>query len=316
MDKKDSRKKRGQLYALCILLIVVLTACSWQGADETGAVGKNASSVYETEQVSFSDSEEEFESEKTMPEETQTEALKDEITRSLSYVAYFREGEYAFFLEEAGENLDVTETELAETWETLLASARTFSGTETTETTEEENGVRVDVISVHGRYHIRSVFYYDGEGVLAEVDFSLEPLIVEPTETDDYIEIPITLGYDSEKQLNGMLTLPKDVENPPVAILIQGSGANGMDSPIGTNNNRVFADLAWGLAEQGIATIRYDKRSYSYPEDVTDIETEYLLDVADAVRFALSDSRVDGEQLYLIGHSQCWNVVASYRKRE
>ena len=101
-----------------------------------------------------------------------------------------------------------------------------------------------------------------------------------------------------------MLTLPDNVKKPPVLILIQGSGKNNMDSLIGASDNRFFADLAHGLAGLGIASIRYDKRSYAYPEDVADIQTEYLYDVKDAVRFAKEDERVDGNRLYLVGHSQ------------
>lgn len=104
--------------------------------------------------------------------------------------------------------------------------------------------------------------------------------------------------------MNGLLTLPKGVEKPPVAILLQGSGPNNMDSIIGTGLNRPFADIAHGLAENGIASIRYDKRSYAYPNDVSDVETEYLYDAKEAVRLAKEDKRVDSNRIYLIGHSQ------------
>ena len=122
--------------------------------------------------------------------------------------------------------------------------------------------------------------------------------------SDTWNEIPITVGYDPEKPLNGMLTLPIDSEAPPVVILIQGSGPNSMDSPIGAAKNRMFADLAHGLAGHGIASVRYDKRSYAYPDDVIDIQTEYLYDVKAAVDFIQTEPRVDKDRLYLLGHSQ------------
>ncbi|MEX0417019.1 alpha/beta hydrolase family protein [Bacillus sp. C30] len=77
-----------------------------------------------------------------------------------------------------------------------------------------------------------------------------------------------------------------------------------MDSIIGTGLNRPFADNAHGLAEKGIASIRYDKRSYAYPNDVFDVETEYLKDAKEAVRLVKEDKRVDSNKIYLIGHSQ------------
>lgn len=126
----------------------------------------------------------------------------------------------------------------------------------------------------------------------------------EPAGSVSWREVPITVGFDPEKPLNGMLTLPQNAAAPPVVLLIQGSGPNSMDSPIGVAGNRMFADLAHGLAERGVASVRYDKRSYAYPDDVTDIQTEYLYDVKAAVDFIQADPRVDKDRLYLLGHSQ------------
>ncbi len=117
-------------------------------------------------------------------------------------------------------------------------------------------------------------------------------------------EEPVLTGYDASHPLHGMLTLPNDTQNPPVALLLQGSGAVSMDSPIGKAQNRPLADLAYGLARRGIASLRYDKRSYSYPDAVTDIQTEYLWDVKAAVTLLKNDARLDSSQIYLIGHSQ------------
>lgn len=76
-----------------------------------------------------------------------------------------------------------------------------------------------------------------------------------------------------------------------------------MDCRIGTADNRSFADLAQGLIDNGIAPIRHDKRSYVYPEGVIDAQTECLYDVRDMVHFTLKEPRVNGSQLYLIGHN-------------
>ncbi len=72
-------------------------------------------------------------------------------------------------------------------------------------------------------------------------------------------EITITTG---DYKLPGTLTLPKNVPNPPVVILVHGSGPNDRDETIGPN--KTFKDLAIGLARKGIATIRYDKRTKVY----------------------------------------------------
>ena len=74
-------------------------------------------------------------------------------------------------------------------------------------------------------------------------------------------------------QLPGTLSMPKDVVgNVPVVILVHGSGPHDRDETIGPL--KPFRELAWGLAEQGIAVIRYDKRTYVYKgEAMTSVES-------------------------------------------
>lgn len=228
------------------------------------------------------------------------------VKRAQDYVTEFQNGKFGLFLTDAGGKLAhrYSEEVLSGLWSSYLDSARVFRRQEPPEVSVDTDHCRVDIYSVHARYQIHSAFIFDEEETVSDASFSLEPLTVKPESGNTWHETAISLGYDKEKLLNGMLTLPDDVEKPPVLILLQGSGKNNMDSLIGASDNRFFADLAHGLAELGIASIRYDKRSYAYPEDVTDIQTEYLYDVQDAVRFAKEDERVDGNRLYLAGHSQ------------
>ena len=235
-------------------------------------------------------------------------AISEELLaqRAQDYVDQFQSGDFSSVFQDGGEELaaSCTQDSLSADWSACLASARTFRRQETPVVSASGDGWQVEVASVHARYQICSQLLFASDGTVSHISFSLRPLEVTPESGDSWYETPITLGYDAEKPLNGMLTLPRDAERPPVVILVSGSGANSMDSLIGAADNRFFADLAHGLAEQGIASIRYDKRSYAYPGDVIDIQTEYLYDVKDAVRLAREDTRVDGDEIYLIGHSQ------------
>lgn len=122
-----------------------------------------------------------------------------------------------------------------------------------------------------------------------------------PQTSDRWEEFQVTVG---EKKLPGMLTLPKDMQNPPVLIMIQGSGASDMNESVGTTPNRPFEDIAHGLAEQGVATLRYNKCTYQYPADGGDtIEYELLDDAAAAVKMLCNDRRIDPNRIYLLGHS-------------
>ena len=103
-----------------------------------------------------------------------------------------------------------------------------------------------------------------------------------PLGTAAYREEPIKLGR--EPMVDGLLTLPKQVEKPPIVILIQGSGQSDMHESVGALPNRPFAELAHGLAERGIATLRFNKRFYQYPPQSAEavaaitVEQEILAD--------------------------------------
>lgn len=105
-------------------------------------------------------------------------------------------------------------------------------------------------------------------------------------------------------QLDGILSLPEDVSNPPIVILVQGSGQSDYDETIYAN--KPFKDIADGLAKKGIATIRYNKRYFQYPEtaltNIT-IEDEVLKDVALAINFAKENENFKNSKIYVLGHS-------------
>lgn len=121
------------------------------------------------------------------------------------------------------------------------------------------------------------------------------------------IESPYTIN-SAGLQLGGTLTLPRGVTAPmPVAVIIAGSGPtdrNG-NSMLGIRPN-AYAQLAWRLAERGIATLRYDKRGMPGTKGAFDITTMTLADfAADAQAAAESLSRDRRfSRVVFIGHSE------------
>ena len=65
-----------------------------------------------------------------------------------------------------------------------------------------------------------------------------------------------------EGQIKGKLLLPGGVKTCPVVLIIAGSGPTDMDgnSAIGNLRNNSLKFLAEGLAANGIASLRFDKR--------------------------------------------------------
>lgn len=121
-------------------------------------------------------------------------------------------------------------------------------------------------------------------------------------------EQPISVTHQ-KVSLPGTLTLPRERKgNVPVIVMVQGSGPCDRDETIGPN--KPFQQLAHKLAEQGIATIRYDKRTYVYRQRTTEVsdghinyDTEIVDDAVEALHLASTTSGIDTKRIYLLGHS-------------
>jgi fermentation-respiration switch protein FrsA (DUF1100 family) len=102
--------------------------------------------------------------------------------------------------------------------------------------------------------------------------------------------------------LHATLTMPVKPTGS-ICIFIHGSGPNDRDESIGPN--KPFKDLAVGLASQGIASIRYDKRTFTYHGLFTDItiEQEVLEDVLAVIDYIRSNPDLKDQRIYLAGHS-------------
>jgi len=118
-----------------------------------------------------------------------------------------------------------------------------------------------------------------------------------------YTEIEVTVGTE-EYPLKGILTMP-DVASPenqvPVVVLVHDEGPLDMDSTMG--NTALFKDIAHLFGNMGVATLRYDKRTYTYGE--TDEMTVWEETVEDAVlagRMVKENENIDQKRVVLMGH--------------
>lgn len=94
----------------------------------------------------------------------------------------------------------------------------------------------------------------------------------------------------------------------PVAgvVLLSGSGPNDADETIGPN--KPFRDLARGLGDRGIATLRFDKRTHVVkdPAKLGDVrlKEEYYDDAAVAIAQLQGTPGVDPKRVFVLGHSE------------
>lgn len=107
-------------------------------------------------------------------------------------------------------------------------------------------------------------------------------------------------------QLPGVLTLPNVKGAVPAVVLVQGSGPHDQDETIAAN--KPFKDLAWGLASQNIAVLRYVKRTKQYGADSKGdtpftVKDEVTDDVIAAVAQLTKLPEINRKQIYVLGHS-------------
>ena len=109
-------------------------------------------------------------------------------------------------------------------------------------------------------------------------------------------------------ELPGTLTVPRSTRKPvPVVVILAGSGPtdrNG-NSLMGIRPNS-YAQLAWRLAERGIASLRYDKRGVFGVKGTFDLSTLTLEDYAADARAAADALAHDVRfsKVVLLGHSE------------
>ena len=116
----------------------------------------------------------------------------------------------------------------------------------------------------------------------------------------------ILVGEGTEYPLNGLLTLPDGPDGKwPAVVLVHGSGPSNMDEQI--YKLTPFRDLAEGLAERGIASVRYDKRTFVYGKKMkklsVTVREETIEDAVRAADLLRRDPRVDPGSVFIVGHS-------------
>lgn len=102
--------------------------------------------------------------------------------------------------------------------------------------------------------------------------------------------------------LKGTFLNPQENSKKKIVVFLHGSGPNDRDETIG--QNKPFKDIAEFLFSKGVASYRFDKRTYSNPETFDDsatVEQETINDALNVVQYFRTNYK--DYEIILLGHS-------------
>ena len=198
---------------------------------------------------------------------------------------------------------------LAETWNTVQAQAGAFKQTGKARTEKRGSYTVVSVTCDFEKAALDIKVVFDQSNRIAglffapaaNVDYSF-PAYVKP---DALREKEVTVGT-GEWILPATLTTPIGPGPFPAVVLVHGSGPNDRDETIGPN--KPFKDLALGLASNGVAVLRYEKRTKQHAGKLASlravtVKEEVVDDVLAAVDLLGKTEGIDAKRIFVLGHS-------------
>lgn len=205
---------------------------------------------------------------------------------------------------------------LQASWDGMVAGVSGYQGVESVEESEQ-NGYRIVLVALrYGQNQGRTMrFVYDDEERIAGIWFDAVTLSESGMSEQGagngaadsasgtaaaWSEEDVQVGR-SPYALDGTLTLPVE-KKPPVVILVADAAGSDLDGTVGAAQNAPLRDIAHGLADQGIASLRYNRRACQYPLEVTAEGSLYdtlFQDVWYAVDQMYNEKRVDRDRIYI-----------------
>lgn len=195
-------------------------------------------------------------------------------------------------------------------WESLPAQAGRATGRGDAEVAEQ-GGVRLAKVPLrHEKAELVATVAVDAQGRI--VGFLVQPAQAAapapaPAVADDapFVERELMVG-DGDTALPATLAMPRAAASVPAVVLVHGSGPHDRDETIGPN--KPFLDIARGLAAQGIAVLRYEKRTKARPQDFVGkafgVDEETTFDAVQAVAALRGIDGIDPKRVFVLGHSQ------------
>ena len=199
---------------------------------------------------------------------------------------------------------------LAEIWTSLEAQVGAFRAVERTTVSEQAALHLVVLTCAFERAKLDVKIALDANGSMAGLFFAPASATAADWTPPGYAAQPgqveeraISVG---PQRLPGKLIVPRGRGLYPVAVLVHGSGPNDEDETVGAS--KPFRDLALGLAANGVASMRYVKRTRHAPHGFAPgkrytVKEETIDDARAAVALCATEPRIDSKRIWILGHS-------------
>ena len=208
-------------------------------------------------------------------------------------------------------------SKLPEVWDSMLAQAGPFKSIVSARVMEKQGLHAAIVTCEFERAMLDAKIFMDAQGQVKGLFFepasnatggptgAAQWAVPSYAKPDSFHERD-TMIISGRWELPGVLTLPNTKTMVPAVVLVQGSGPQDQDESLGPN--KPFKDLAYGLASQNIAVLRYVKRTKQYGADSKSnapftVKDEVTDDAIAAVALLTKMSEVNKKQIYILGHS-------------
>ena len=196
-------------------------------------------------------------------------------------------------------------------WESLPAQVGKATGRGDAQTMEQAGSTLVQVPLHFEKAELMAKFAIEGGGkivgfMIQPAQAAAAPASAPPVAEDaSFSEREVMVGGD-DRALPATLAMPKGDGSFPAVVLVHGSGPHDRDETIGPN--KPFLDIARGLAAQGIAVLRYEKRTKARPQDFASgmfgVDEETTNDAVQAVATLRGIDGIDPKRVFVLGHSQ------------
>jgi alpha/beta superfamily hydrolase len=293
----DTRRRR-LLQAAGGVVLTALAGCAGDGDDggeESTAAEPTSATMTGTETTT----------EATTTDEPTTTTVSEDSQRetALRLVDLLAEGDYetAHGLLSPSVREQSSVSGLQSAWEQTAGESGAFVGTTGVERTTSQG---YDVLVVRAQFEAGLVAVqvaFRGASVEGIQFLPAGGSYSPPSYADQSVFSERDLTLDSPVcGLGATLSTPEDGAETGV-VLVHGSGPNDRDGTFGPN--KPLQDLAWGLASEGIAALRYDKRTYAC--DVATDELGFGPLVVDDALTALDRLRAETDvaDAAVVGHS-------------